>query len=54
MFLGKGIPARLLVSMVKTIFRMVVEELEENSPEKILERVNTVLLKENLEGRFIT
>ena len=40
--------------MVKTIFRMVVEELEENSPEKILERVNTVLLKENLEGRFIT
>lgn len=51
---GKGIPAALLVSMVKTIFRMVVEELEENSPEKILERVNTVLLKENLEGRFIT
>ena len=33
---------------------MVVEELEEYSPEKILERVNAVLLKENLEGRFIT
>ena len=51
---GKGIPAALLVSMVKTIFRMVVEELKEYSPEKILERVNNVLLKENLEGRFIT
>lgn len=51
---GKGIPAALLVSMLKTIFRMVVEELKEYSPEKILERINSVLLKENLEGRFIT
>lgn len=51
---GKGMPAALLVSMVRTIFRMVVEELMEFSPEKILERVNSVLLKEDLEGRFIT
>lgn len=51
---GKGMPAALLVSMVRTIFRMVVEELEEYAPEIILKRVNSVLLKENLGGRFVT
>lgn len=51
---GKGMPAALLVSMVRTMFRMVVEELKEQSPEKILERINSALLKEDLEGRFIT
>jgi len=51
---GKGMPAALLVSMVRTIFRMVVEEFKEYSPELILERINSVLLKEDLEGRFIT
>lgn len=51
---GKGMPAALLVSMVRTIFRMVVEELKEHSPEQILTRINSVLLKEDLEGRFIT
>ena len=51
---GKGMPAALLVSMVRTIFRMVVEEFKEHSPELILERINSVLLKEDLEGRFIT
>jgi len=40
--------------MVRTIFRMVVEEFKEHSPELILERINSVLLKEDLEGRFIT
>ena len=51
---GKGMPAALLVSMVRTIFRMVVEEFREYSPDCILERINSVLLKEDLEGRFIT
>lgn len=51
---GKGMPAALLVSMVRTMFRMVVEELKEQSPEIILERINSALLKEDLEGRFIT
>lgn len=51
---GKGIPAALLVSIVRTIFRMVVEEFKEHSPEKILARMNNVLLKESLEGRFVT
>lgn len=51
---GKGIPASLLVSMVRTIFRMIVEELKEFSPEVILNRINAVLLKENIGGRFIT
>lgn len=51
---GKGIPASLLVSIVRTIFRMTVEEFKEYSPDKILSRINNVLLKENLEGRFVT
>lgn len=51
---GKGIPAALLVSIVRTIFRMVVEEFKEHSPEEILTRINSALLKENLEGRFVT
>ncbi len=51
---GKGIPASLLVSIVRTIFRMIVEEFREYRPEEILTRINSVLLKENLEGRFVT
>lgn len=51
---GKGIPASLLMSMVRTIFRMVVTKLKETSPEKVLKIVNDVLLTENLEGKFIT
>ncbi len=33
---------------------MIVEEFREYRPEEILARINSVLLKENLEGRFVT
>jgi len=51
---GKGIPAALLVSMVRTIFRMIVEHFKEYSVEKILNAINDILCKENIEGRFVT
>lgn len=51
---GKGIPAALLVSMVRTIFRMIVEHFNERDVDKILYLMNNILCKENIEGRFVT
>lgn len=51
---GKGVPAALLVSMVRTIFRMVVFENNALDPGEILKRINMVLCSEDLDGRFVT
>jgi len=51
---GKGVPAALLVSMVRTIFRMVVFENNSLEPGEILKRINMVLCSEDLDGRFVT
>ncbi|BDU50193.1 GAF domain-containing SpoIIE family protein phosphatase [Haliovirga abyssi] len=51
---GKGIPAALLVSMIRTIFRMVVENIKIYDPSKILEYINDTISKEELDGRFVT
>lgn len=51
---GKGIPAALLVSMVRTIFRMIVEHFHEYSVDKILFLINNILCNEEIDGRFVT
>lgn len=51
---GKGIPAALLVSMFRTIFRMLVEHFKEYSTDRILYYLNNIIEKENMEGKFIT
>lgn len=51
---GKGVPAALLVSMLRTVFRMIVMNEKKSSPDKILEQINEVFANEDLEGRFIT
>lgn len=51
---GKGIPAALFVSMVRVMFRTIVDQLEKPEPEKILQYINQALLKEDLDGRFVT
>lgn len=51
---GKGVPAALLVSMFRTVFRMIVTADNNITPEKIIEQINDVFAKEDLEGRFIT
>jgi phosphoserine phosphatase RsbU/P len=51
---GKGVPAALLVSMLRTVFRMIVMSEKKSSPDKILEQINEVFANEDLEGRFIT
>ncbi|WP_166667389.1 GAF domain-containing SpoIIE family protein phosphatase [Hypnocyclicus thermotrophus] len=51
---GKGIPASLLMSMLKTTFKMSITKLNEFSPEKILSLLNDYLITENLNGKFVT
>ncbi len=51
---GKGVPAALLVSMFRTVFRMIVTNQKDIAPDKILEKINDVFVNEDLEGRFIT
>ncbi len=51
---GKGIPAALLVSMFRTIFRMLVEHLKEYEPERILFHLNNILINEIVDGNFVT
>ncbi len=51
---GKGVPAALLVSMLRTVFRMIVMKENKSAPDKILEQINDVFVTEDLEGRFIT
>ena len=51
---GKGVPAALLVSMVRTIFRLIINEKPDISPGELLSKMNILLCKEELDGRFVT
>ncbi|OQY09414.1 MAG: hypothetical protein B6I28_03105 [Fusobacteriia bacterium 4572_132] len=51
---GKGIPAALLVSMFRTVFRMLVLHMKVTNPDKILYFINNILTDESLSGRFVT
>ncbi|MGM0507564.1 MAG: GAF domain-containing SpoIIE family protein phosphatase [Fusobacteriota bacterium] len=51
---GKGIPAALLVSMVKTVFKMLVKEMDKIDPSEILYKLNNIFCEEDIDSRFIT